>query len=130
MKHVALPAEEAPAYMTLDASSISEIFHPDRLPGLPCSLAEATVEPGGRTLPHVHRDTHEIYYFLEGSGTLHSGGKTLPAVPGRAILLPPDTPHYVIAGEEGMRFLCFCTPGYRHDRTVLLEGTEEKEVLK
>jgi hypothetical protein len=44
--------------------------------------------------------------------------------------LPPDTPHHVVAGEEGLRFLCFCTPGYRHDNTVLLEGDREKEVLK
>lgn len=130
MKPVALPAEEAAPYITLDASSIVEIFHPDRLEGLPCSLAEAAVPPGGSTIPHVHRATHEIYYFLEGSGTLHSGDSVLPARPGGAILLPPDTPHHVVAGEEGLRFLCFCTPGYRHETTVLLEGTADKEVLK
>lgn len=117
-------------YITKDASSIVEMFHPDRLEGLPCSLAEATVPPLGRTIPHVHAGTHEIYYFLEGGGTLFSGNAEFPAVPGEAILLPPDTPHHVTAGEKGLRFLCFCTPGYSHENTVLLEGTPPKEGMK
>ncbi len=123
-------SEEATPYITLDASSIVEMFHPDRLTGLPCSLAEATVPPNGRTVPHVHKNTHEIYYFLEGEGTLHSGEEVFPIAPGEAILMRPDTPHHVVAGEQGLKFLCFCTPGYRHDQTVLLNGDNSREVSR
>lgn len=122
--------DQGKPYITKDASSIVEMFHPDRLEGLPCSLAEATVPPGGRTLPHRHTETCEIYYFLEGEGILFSGDVSLQAVPGEAILMPPDTPHHVVAGESGLRFLCFCTPGYSHEKTVLLERTESKEAIK
>lgn len=130
MKPLHFHPDQGKPYITKDASSIVEMFHPDRLEDLPCSLAEATVPPGGRTIPHLHRETREIYYFLEGYGTLFSGETSFPVEPGEAVLLPPDTPHHVIAGERGLRILCFCTPGYSHEKTVLLEGTESKEAIK
>lgn len=110
------------AYRTLDASSIVEIFHPDVLAGLPYSLAEATVAPGEATIFHLHRKTFEIYYVLEGSGTMEVEGLSRPFSVGEAVLIPPESRHRVVAGEEGLRFLCLCSPGYSHERTLLLEA--------
>lgn len=119
------------AYRTLDASSVVELFHPDAIAGLPCSLAEATVGPGEATIAHLHRGTTEIYYVLEGSATMEVAGRQEPLAAGEAVLIPADSPHHLTAGFEGCRFLCFCSPAYRHDRTRLLdgEGTAEGDGL-
>ena len=61
-------AAAAVPYITKDESSIVEIFHPATLPGVPYSVAEATVPPGGRTVPHHHESSLETYYVLEGEG--------------------------------------------------------------
>ncbi|QTX33408.1 cupin domain-containing protein [Aminithiophilus ramosus] len=110
------------AYRTLDASSIVEIFHPDVAAGLPYSLAEATVAPGETTIIHLHRGTFEIYYVLEGSGTMEVEGWSRPLSVDEAVLIPPESRHRIAAGEKGLRFLCICSPGYRHEKTVLFEG--------
>jgi len=106
------------SYVTKDASDIVEIFHPDRIPGLPYSLAEATVHAGKRTIPHVHTRSTEIYYFLSGRGTLALGKECHVVSPGVAALIPPETHHWV-AAEETLRFLCVCCPPYAHAQTLL-----------
>lgn len=110
------------SYVTKDDSDIVEIFHPGRMsgPGLPCSLAEATVHAGKRTIPHVHERSTEIYYFLSGRGDLVLGEESHAVFPGAAALIPPLTRHWVEA-KETLRFLCVCCPPYDHAQTVLDE---------
>jgi mannose-6-phosphate isomerase-like protein (cupin superfamily) len=109
------------SYVTKDASDIVELFHPNRIPGLPYSLAEATVHAGKRTIPHVHTRSTEIYYFLSGRGTLVLGKECHVVSPGAAALIPPGTHHWVEA-KETLRFLCVCCPPYDHAQTLLDEN--------
>ena len=70
-------AAGATPYVTKDESLIVEIFHPATVPGVPYSVAEATVPPGGRTVPHRHEHSLETYYVLDGEGVLLvDGGRT------------------------------------------------------
>lgn len=108
----------AEAFTTKDGSTISELL------GLPTSrlvrnqsLAEATLGPGRATERHYHRASEEIYYLLEGGGTMEVDGEEREVGPGDAILIPPGAWHTIRAGAEGARFLCCCAPPYRHDDT-------------
>ena len=109
---------EPVCYITKDGSAIRELLNAAVSPGLGLSLAEAAVEPGGATEPHFHSAFDEIYYCLEGEGTLHVDGKTFPFVPGGFFLLPKEAVHHLRATTR-LRLLCICCPGYDHEHTIL-----------
>lgn len=119
------------SYITLDKSRITEIFHPNFIKNLNCSLAEAIVRPGECTEKHIHKDSTEIYYGLEGSGFFYiydmkndNPEKTFFTA-GTAVLIKSGTKHYICANNDSggipLRFLCFCTPPYTHEQTKLIE---------
>ena len=115
--------EERTAFITADGSSIRE------LAGVPTgnaanqSLAEATVEPGGRTVLHHHVRSEEIYLFTAGSGRMRLGDEEAEVRAGDAVVIPPGTPHSLHnTGEAPLRLLCCCSPPYSDDDTVLLSS--------
>jgi mannose-6-phosphate isomerase-like protein (cupin superfamily) len=109
------------SYITKDRSVIRELFHPGTSPVEGFSVAEAGVAAGLETDAHVHKKSQEIYYILEGAGTMHLGRKSLKVKTGDAILITPGMPHYIKAdGGTGIRLLCICSPAYSHDDTELL----------
>ena len=114
-----MTASDPVAYVTKDLSTVRELLHPSRLPGLGMSLAEAVVEAGAATAEHLHEDFDEIYYCLEGRGTLFLNGQALEFSPHRYYLLPRGGAHYLRAATR-LRLLCICCPGYTHDKTKLL----------
>ncbi|MDR1853343.1 MAG: cupin domain-containing protein [Azoarcus sp.] len=109
-------------YVTKDGSLIRELLHPQNIPGLGMSLAEAVVEPGASTEEHRHPAFDEIYYGLEGEGTLYIDGQPRPFAADSYYLLPRNTRHWLKA-KTRLRLLCVCCPGYTHEGTVL-EGKQ------
>jgi mannose-6-phosphate isomerase-like protein (cupin superfamily) len=110
--------DQAEAFTTKDGSTIRELL------GLPTSplvrnqsLAEATLAPGQATERHHHRESEEIYFLLEGGGTMELDGEERQVGPGDAVLIPPGAWHTIAAGPDGARFLCCCAPPYRHEDT-------------
>ncbi len=110
--------EASDGYVTKDQSFIRELLHPDFVPGLGMSLAEAVVEQGRETAEHGHPHFDEIYYGLEGEGILHINGMPHEFGPGRFYLLPKGSRHYLQAATR-LRLLCMCCPGYTHEGTQL-----------
>lgn len=109
------------AYVTKDGSEIRELMHPVTHGNLNQSLAEATVPPGKRTLPHFHPATEELYHVLAGEGLMTLGSESFAVAAGDTVLIRPGTPHCIEAtGTEPLRILCCCAPAYSHDDTVLL----------
>lgn len=49
--------------------------------------------PGYRTPLHVHEQTDESFYVLEGSLTFHADGKTIVLGRGDFVFIPRGTPH-------------------------------------
>ena len=43
--------------------------------------------------PHYHKTTTELYYVLEGKGTLELDGKAVPVSAGSAVLIRPNVRH-------------------------------------
>jgi quercetin dioxygenase-like cupin family protein len=56
------------------------------------------LEPGEAPPLHVHHDTEQVFYMLQGSGTLQVGDdkpQHFPVRPGDLVRIPPHTYHLV-----------------------------------
>ena len=112
--------QRTPAFITKDGSEIRELLSHRNSCIRNQTLAEARLPCGGSTTPHHHLRTEEIYYILDGQGSMRIGREVQPVGPGDAIAIPPGAGHQVTnAGPGVLRFLCCCAPGYEHDDTVL-----------
>ena len=103
-------------FTTADGSTIRSILDRTNAPVQNQSLAEASLPAGRSTQRHHHKRTEEIYFILDGHGTMEVDGETRLVVPGDAILLPPGAWH-IIQAETPLRFLCACAPPYSHEDT-------------
>lgn len=113
--------DAAVAYMTKDGSEIRELMHPAVHGNVQQSLAEARVLPGVRTTPHRHHATEELYHVIDGEGLMELGEQMFEVKVGDTVCIPPGTRHCITAtGGRPLRFLCCCSPAYRHEDTELL----------
>jgi mannose-6-phosphate isomerase-like protein (cupin superfamily) len=103
---------EAEPFVTKDGSTIRELHHTPMQ-----SLAEASLEPGQGTQRHYHARSEEIYLITDGGGVLEVDGESDEVRPGDAIRIPPGARHELVAGLNGARLLCMCSPPYSHDDT-------------
>jgi mannose-6-phosphate isomerase-like protein (cupin superfamily) len=72
------------------------------------------LEPGKATHVHKHDDVEQIFYILDGEGTLLIGAdkQAFPLKPTQVARIPPGTLHTVtVKGDKSMRYFCidcFC----------------------
>jgi mannose-6-phosphate isomerase-like protein (cupin superfamily) len=109
--------EVAEPFTTADGSTIRVLLDADLAGAQNQSLAEATLAPGQATERHFHADTEEIYVILAGAGEMELDGEHRGVGPGEAVLIPPGAWHQIRAGDAELRFLCCCSPPYRHEDT-------------
>jgi mannose-6-phosphate isomerase-like protein (cupin superfamily) len=113
---------DVPAFTTKDGSEIRELLAHRNSCIRNQSLAEARLLPGARTTPHFHPLTEEIYYLLEGTGRMQIDGEIRDVKPGDAIAIPPGAVHTIEnTGDQTLKFLCCCAPGYEDGDSVLAE---------
>jgi hypothetical protein len=64
--------------------------------------------PEGRALEHDHTEDgqEELYLGLEGSGCLEVDGTPVPFGPRTAIFVKPTAMRQMVAGEQGLVWLC------------------------
>ena len=111
-------------FTTKDGSEIRELLAHRNSCVRNQSLAEARLPGGTATIPHLHPQTGEIYYILQGRGEMILANEKQVVLPGDAIAIPPGVPHQIINhSSEPLIFLCCCAPAYEHNDTVML--TEE-----
>lgn len=103
---------DAEPFTTKDGSTIRELHHTPAQ-----SLAEAMLEPGQGTQRHYHAASEEIYLITAGGGRLEVDGDVREVGVGDAALIPPGAWHELVAGPDGARLLCTCSPPYSHDDT-------------
>ena len=72
------------------------------------------IEPGGAPPLHVHHDAEQVFYVLEGAGTLQIGQdnpERCPVKPGDVVRIPPSTYHQIFCNDaKPLRYLsvdCF-----------------------
>lgn len=115
--------DDVPAFTTKDGSEIRELLAHRNSCIEKQSLAEARLPVGASTTPHFHPRTEEIYYILEGTGSMQIDDETRDIGPGDAIAIPPGATHQITnTSDQVMKFLCCCAPAYEHDDTVLMES--------
>lgn len=108
-------------FVTKDASLIRELIHPSQHGPATMSFAEATVEVGGNTLMHLHRESEEIYHITQGMGVMRVGGAEFEIQVGDTINIPPGTPHNVTnTGREALKIICASCPPYQDEDTALI----------
>jgi len=111
--------ERAEPYVTLDGSLITELVRPEREGSRNVSVAEAVLQPGQSTRPHLHRESDEVYYVLSGKGVVTLEANSLTIEPGSCLLIPARRVHSVrCVGSEPLTILCLCAPPYTHEQTV------------
>ena len=103
-------------FTTADGSTIRSILDATNAPVSKQSLAEASLPEGKATERHYHKLSEEIYFMLEGRGTMEIDGEQQQVEPGDAILIPPGAWHQIKALTD-LRFLCCCAPVYSHEDT-------------
>lgn len=70
-----------------------------------------TLDPGGSTYPDTPHEGEEFGYVLQGSITIHLGGRHVKAKRGESFYFTPNAAHHISAGEKsGAVFLWVSTP--------------------
>jgi mannose-6-phosphate isomerase-like protein (cupin superfamily) len=77
------------------------------------ALAETTLEPGfPGPKPHVHRETLDMFFVLEGALTMQLGEETVDLLAGAFVLVPPGTAHtFSNRTDQPVRLLNMDVPG-------------------
>ncbi len=111
-----------------DGTDLCELVHPYREYEdlkMAYSLAHAVLRPGERSRPHRLERSSEVYYILEGEGTIHVGSESAGVYPGHAVYIPPGSVQYIEnGGDENLSFLCIVSPPWRPE-----EEEEEEDTL-
>ncbi|MGH1452614.1 MAG: cupin domain-containing protein [Paracoccaceae bacterium] len=76
----------------------------DRTPSSDMVMGLAEFDAGGTLLPHRHLPA-EVYYGVEGSGTVTIDGIAHKIAPGIAVFVPSNAEHGTVAGPEGLKFV-------------------------
>lgn len=71
---------------------------------------------------HYHARCTELYYILEGNGTLELGDATVAVEPGMLIVIPAMTPHRLrSASAEGVRTMVMGIPAWDPEDEVAVD---------
>jgi mannose-6-phosphate isomerase-like protein (cupin superfamily) len=105
-----------------EGTKIKQYFHPhNTLNGINYSLAQFTLEPGKKSKLHKMRSS-EIYYILEGSGSLNVDENTYIMEKNDSAYVPPNSKQFIEnSGKNILKFLCIVEPAWKPDDEVLLE---------
>jgi quercetin dioxygenase-like cupin family protein len=75
------------------------------------SILEDTMERGKVTPLHMHPESDEIVYVLEGEILVHNGGSPRTVGKGGVVFNPRGVPHALVVTSERARVLAIITPG-------------------
>ena len=84
-------------------------------------FALGVFNPGEGLVPHIHPESEEVYYVIEGEGTVYVGEerKEIPIEPEIALYIPPGTIHGVKnTGKEKLVVAFFVAPGKEPTKEV------------
>ena len=107
-------------YTTKDGSQVCELMHPAVHGNKKLSFAQAVIEPGCATIPHMHKISEEIYHVAQGVGMMALGEEEFSLGPGDTVCISPNLIHSVEnTGHEQLIIYCCCAPPYSHGDTEM-----------
>jgi mannose-6-phosphate isomerase-like protein (cupin superfamily) len=113
--------EDCKQFIAGDKCELREILHPDKEDlALRYSLAHAVVKPGDTTWAHRLK-TSEVYFILNGEGTMHINDTSAPVRPGSTIYIPPLAKQRITnSGKTDLEFICIVDPAWRKEDEEIL----------
>ena len=107
-KTIILDPQDNPTEIICEIDPTSN--HPEK------SIALAVV---GRSKPHVHKKSTEVYEAVKGELTVYKNEKKFVLNEGEKIMINPSEVHYV-EGDEAW-FLTYSEPGWRFDDHIIVD---------
>ncbi len=113
---------EIPSIDGNEGTKIKQYYHPhNTLDGVRFSLAQFTVKQGKRSLRHKLLSS-EIYYILEGVGTLRINEESISVKKDDSVYVPPMSEQFIEnTGSSDLRFLCMVDPAWKAEDEIILE---------
>lgn len=113
--------EKCKYFQMQDKTVLCELLHPKNEDiTLGCSIAHAIIEPGKSSLPHKLESSVEVYYILDGEGTMHIDNEESEVKTGDAIHIPPGSIQWIKnKGVSHLKFLCVVSPPWKAENEKL-----------
>lgn len=112
--------EDCAEIVANDGCRLRELLHPDKDgSGVAYSLAIAWVDPGESTLPHRLEGHREVYWIVEGRGTMHIGDEVAVVAAGDAVVIPAGATQWIENPGTGvLKFAAIVDPPWRAETDV------------
>jgi mannose-6-phosphate isomerase-like protein (cupin superfamily) len=113
--------QEGNYFLAFDHTTLCELIYPARDGvALPYSIAHAVLKPGMVSLPHLLKESSEVYFILEGRGVMHIDNESAAVVQGQAVYIPPGSKQYIQnMGTDDLKFLAIVHPMWRKEDEVV-----------
>jgi len=114
--------KDCPEFSAGDDSILRELLHPEKADlKIQYSLAHAKVPPGQSTRPHRLKSS-EVYYILQGRGTMHIDNESANVSPNCAVYIPPNSTQYIEnTGKTDLIFLCLVSPAWKKQNEKVMK---------
>jgi mannose-6-phosphate isomerase-like protein (cupin superfamily) len=115
--------QEGDYFQAFDNTTLCELIHPARDCSivLPYSIVHVVLKPGMTSLPHLLKESSEVYYILEGRGEMHIDNESAAVAQGQAVYIPPGSKQYIQnTGTDDLKFLGIVHPMWRKEDEVIL----------
>jgi uncharacterized RmlC-like cupin family protein len=83
-------------------------------------IVDHRVPPGYAPPPHVHRDSDEVFFLIDGHLEVHCGDDAWEAGPGSLLFLPRGVPHRFVNADQPARTLLINAPASFADLVVAI----------
>ena len=105
-----------------EGTEISQIFHPhNTLDGMQYSISHCTLKPGKKSTLHEMKSS-EVYFILEGTGSIHVDDEKELVSKHDAVFIPPLSRQFIEnIGKDDLKFLCIVDPAWRQEDEVILD---------
>jgi len=112
-------------FQAFDQTTLCELIHPARDGiALTYSIAHVVLKPGTTSLPHLLKESSEVYFILEGRGVMHIDDESANVSQGQAVYIPPGSKQYIQnTGTDDLKILCIVHPMWRKEDEVV-DGVE------
>ena len=119
--------QEGDYFQAFDNTTLCELIHPARdCIVLPYSIVHVVLKPGTTSLPHLLKESSEVYFILEGQGIIHIDDESAYVGQGQAIYIPPGSrQHIKNTGAKDLKFLGIVHPMWRKEDEVILASESQ-----
>lgn len=106
-----MPVERAADHPTFEigGNAVTSLAAPQRGSD-ESALFRIDLPAGGGLPPHRH-DHFDVFTVTTGTGTMHLDDEATEIVAGDAVVVPPDTVHWLEAGADGASIVVTMLPG-------------------